>query len=99
MCPVAAWQMDGRNLVGHGGSCPGYRTTLMIDPASETAIAVAMNAMDDPGVYARGLGGLLANRLAAEAYPVPEGDAVDLASFTGIVQLAPRPPTLTLTLP
>ena len=80
----AAWQMDGRNLVGHGGSCPGYRTTLMIDPASETAIAVAMNAMDDPGVYARGLGGLLANRLTAEAYPAPEAGAVDLASFTGI---------------
>ncbi|MCL4671673.1 MAG: beta-lactamase family protein [Sphingomonadaceae bacterium] len=80
----AAYQMDGRNMVGHGGSCPGYRSTLMIDPASETAIAVAMNAMDDPGVYARGLGALLANRLTATAYPAPEGAPLDLASYSGI---------------
>lgn len=88
----AAWQMDGRNLVGHGGSCPGYRSTLMIDPASETAIAVAMNAMDDPGLYARGLGGLLANRLTAEAYPEPDSGAVDLASFSGIYSGQPWGP-------
>ena len=68
----AAYQLNGRNMVGHGGSCPGYRTTLMIDPASETAIAVAMNAMDDPGFYGRGLGALLASRLTAEIYAAPE---------------------------
>lgn len=80
----ATYQIDGRNMVGHGGSCPGYRSTLMIDPASETAIAVAMNAMDDPGVYARGIGALLASRLTAAIYPAPEGEALDLDSYTGI---------------
>lgn len=80
----AAWQANGTNYVGHGGSCPGYRTTLVIDPASETAIAVAINAMDDPGLYARGLGALLAARLTAQAYPAPDSGAVDLTPYTGI---------------
>lgn len=80
----AAYQIDGRNMVGHGGSCPGYRTTLMIDPGSETAIAVAMNAMDDPGFYARGLGALLANRLTAEVYPAPEQAAAAADDVAGI---------------
>ncbi len=25
-------QQDGITIVGHGGSCPGYRTTLQLDP-------------------------------------------------------------------
>ncbi|MFN4113597.1 MAG: serine hydrolase domain-containing protein [Sphingomonadaceae bacterium] len=88
----AAYQMDGRNMVGHGGSCPGYRSTLMIDPASETAIAVAMNAMDDPGFYARGLSALLANRLSAKTFPDPEAGPVDLAAYAGLVGSQPWGP-------
>lgn len=79
----AAWQMDGRNFVGHGGSCPGYRSTLMVEPASETAIAVAMNAMDDPGVYAMGLGGLMASRLDAKSYDAPESGPVEFEAYAG----------------
>lgn len=80
----AAYQWNGTNYVGHGGSCPGYRTTLMIDTASETAIAVAMNAMDDPNRFAMGLGGLLSARLNAEIYPAPEGAAVNVQDYAGV---------------
>lgn len=80
----AAYQWNGTNYVGHGGSCPGYRSTLMMDPASETAIAVAMNAMDDPGLYARGLGALMTARLNAADYSVPEGGPADLSAYAGI---------------
>ncbi|WP_308909059.1 serine hydrolase domain-containing protein [Pseudokordiimonas caeni] len=36
---------DGpRNLVGHGGSCPGYRTTLLLDADNDLAATVMINA-------------------------------------------------------
>ena len=31
-------------LVGHGGSCPGYRTTLQLDPKEKMAYSVMINA-------------------------------------------------------
>lgn len=88
----AAYQWNGTNYVGHGGSCPGYRTALMMDPASETAIAVAMNAMDDPGIYARGLGGLLSARLTATGYTAPESGPADLADYSGVYDGQPWGP-------
>lgn len=81
----AVYQIDGRPIVGHGGSCPGYRSTLMIDPGSETAIALAMNAMDDPARLARPLAALLAGRLAATLFPAPGSGAVDLRAYAGVI--------------
>ncbi len=40
-------QEGGTTVVGHGGSCPGYRSALMIAPDEGMGVAVAMNAMDD----------------------------------------------------
>lgn len=80
----AAYQLDGRNLVGHGGSCPGYRSTLMIDPQEQFAIALAINAMDDPGHLARQVGGLVTRRIAANEFAPPEGDQVNLSDYAGV---------------
>jgi len=50
------YQMDGKTVVGHGGSCPGYRSTLMIDPGKKQAFIVMINASGtEPGKYARGM--------------------------------------------
>ncbi len=52
----SVYEVDGRTLVGHGGSCPGYRSNLMIDPTKKQAFVVMVNASGtDPEKYARGI--------------------------------------------
>ena len=55
-------QEGGTTVVGHGGACPGYRSALMIAPDEGMGVAVAMNAMDDPGTIARGIVALVKAR-------------------------------------
>jgi CubicO group peptidase (beta-lactamase class C family) len=79
-----SYRNNGRNLVGHGGSCPGYRSSLMMDPAAKTAVVVAMNAMDNPGLLARQIGALLAKRADAKPFDAPETGPVDLSQYAGV---------------
>ncbi len=72
----------GTTVVGHGGSCPGYRSALMMAPKEEAAVAVAMNAMDDPAEIARGVATLF--KMRGEAKPFDPVEGVDLADFAGI---------------
>ena len=60
-------QEGGTTVVGHGGACPGYRSVLMLAPSEGMGVAVAMNAMDDPGGIARGIAALVKAR--GEAAP------------------------------
>ncbi len=47
---------DNTKWVSHGGSCPGYRSVLMLNPKKELAYAVIINASGtNPGKYARGI--------------------------------------------
>ena len=51
---------NGNTWVGHGGACPGYRTTLQIDLKSKRAYSVMINANGtNPSKYASGIGGIL----------------------------------------
>ena len=77
----AVMRRDGGNMVGHGGSCPGYRTSLTLDPGKELGIAVLMNAMDDPAFIGQAIDGLLGAREGAEIYAIPDG--VMLGDYTG----------------
>lgn len=44
----------GTTIVGHGGSCPGYRTTLQLDPKEKMAFTVMINAGgEQPELFAR----------------------------------------------
>jgi CubicO group peptidase (beta-lactamase class C family) len=44
---------DGKTYVGHGGSCPGYRTQLLLCPKDRIAVVVMCNAHDvSPRAYA-----------------------------------------------
>ena len=47
-------QQDGTTIVGHGGSCPGYRTTLQLDPKEKMAYTVMINAGgESPELFAK----------------------------------------------
>jgi len=51
---------NGNTWVGHGGGCPGYRSTLQIDLKNKRAYSVMINANGiNPEKYARGIGGIL----------------------------------------
>lgn len=40
----SVYQQDNVTLVGHGGSCPGYRSTLQVHPKEKMAYTVMINA-------------------------------------------------------
>ena len=84
--------IDGEKVVGHGGSCPGYRSTLSIMPDSKMAYVVMINASGtNPGKYAGGVQAIL--KKAREADQKQSGkDAVpgkDLESYTGYYTTMP----------
>lgn len=48
----AVYQQDGTTYVGHGGSCPGYTSSLTLSPKNKTAVIVMINAQGtDPDKY------------------------------------------------
>lgn len=40
------WRHEGKTFVGHGGSCPGYRTQLLLKPDEKIAAVVMTNSFD-----------------------------------------------------
>ncbi|WP_419933938.1 serine hydrolase domain-containing protein [Candidatus Palauibacter sp.] len=44
----AVSRRDGERTVGHGGSCPGFRSTFQLIPAKKLAGVVMMNALANP---------------------------------------------------
>ena len=55
----SVWKSDGATFVGHGGSCPGYRSHLLLRPRDEVATAFMTNGQ---GVNSR--------RFAQTAYDI-----------------------------
>lgn len=48
----ALYRRDDKTFVGHGGSCPGYRSSFLTRPEEEFAAIVMTNAIDvNPGRY------------------------------------------------
>jgi CubicO group peptidase (beta-lactamase class C family) len=51
---------SGETVVGHGGSCPGYRSSLVIEPKNKMACSVMINAGGtNPSKYANGIRGIM----------------------------------------
>lgn len=47
-------QLDGTIMIGHGGSCPGYRTTFQLDPKEKMGYIVMINAGgESPDFFAK----------------------------------------------
>lgn len=62
------YQHAGKTFVGHGGYCPGYRTSLMMRPQDRLAIVVLTNIDDgEPGRFARQLYDLVGSDIVRAA--------------------------------
>lgn len=80
---------NGTTWVGHGGSCPGYRSTLQLDLANKRAYSVMINASGvNPGKYMRGIYGIL-NKVKASAKKESEEDQTDLGDYVGYYSAQP----------
>lgn len=71
-------------VLGHSGSCPGYRSIVWFAPKSDLGVSVAMNAMDAPDEIARALLQLVGSRMKAAAFDPPKDEpGFALADYTG----------------
>lgn len=88
----AVYNYKGKTLVGHGGYCPGYRTSLMMRPQDKVAVIAMVNVNDvSPEAITRGLYDLVAGDIKATfpdkpatpaaAKPAPK---VDLSVYEGV---------------
>lgn len=74
-------------LVGHGGSCPGYRSTLQLDPKEKMAYSVMINAGgESPEFFAKEIREVL-SKIPKEKQPLKAG--VDLNKFAGTYSAQP----------
>ncbi len=58
---------DDKTFVGHGGSCPGFRTQLSMQNEDKIAVVSMVNATENAGKYLNGIYDLVAPALIAEA--------------------------------
>jgi CubicO group peptidase (beta-lactamase class C family) len=84
----SVYKVENRTFVGHGGSCPGYRTSLILDPEKKWAYVMMVNANGvNPGKYIKGMRKILAE---AEKPVLTEKDAaIDLEPYCGIYDSQP----------
>ena len=80
---------DGNKWVSHGGSCPGYRSVLQLNPTEKRAYVVMINANGtNPGKYSSALDKILGMspkkaKFDTEELEKPESD------FTGVFNQQP----------
>ncbi|MGD8319066.1 MAG: serine hydrolase [Gemmatimonadota bacterium] len=58
---------DDRTFVGHGGSCPGFRTQLAIQKDDKIALVFMANAMVNTSTYVNGMYDLVAEAIRGAA--------------------------------
>ncbi len=72
----------GSTWVGHGGSCPGYRSTLEIDLKKKRAYAVMINASGtNPMKYVRGIHSILEKVKTMDEVDTSEKDLKDYVGY------------------
>ncbi len=77
----SVFQQDNVTLVGHGGSCPGYRTTLQLNPKEKMAYTVMINAGgESPELFAKEIREILAKVPKEKTSKKP---SVELAQYAG----------------
>ncbi|MEM9823463.1 MAG: serine hydrolase [Bacteroidota bacterium] len=79
----------GNTVVGHGGSCPGYQSTLRIDPKNKEAYVVMINAGGtSPNKYANGIRAILKKVKSGPAADSSKSK-VNLEDYQGFYNLQP----------
>ncbi|MBT8398217.1 MAG: beta-lactamase family protein [Gemmatimonadetes bacterium] len=66
---------NGDTFVGHGGSCPGFRSQFSMQNEDKIGVAVAVNATVNAGKYLNGIYDLVKDPLLAEVKKAEEGKA------------------------
>jgi CubicO group peptidase (beta-lactamase class C family) len=88
----SVWRDAEKTFVGHGGSCPGYRTMLALQPESRVATVFMANAMAvSSGAFAQRMHDIVAPAVAAAkdtTRRVPPPDTT-LLRYTGSYSNAP----------
>lgn len=70
---------EGNTVVGHGGSCPGYRSSISMYPKYKMAYVVMVNAGGtSPGKYIQGIRGIM-NKIKGSS----EDTEANLQEYTG----------------
>lgn len=82
----AVFQNGGNTLTGHWGTCPGYRSIILMDPQEKLAFIVLINAMENPWKYANHMRNIL---LKGSNEKKPATVAVDLEQYTGLYNPQP----------
>jgi CubicO group peptidase (beta-lactamase class C family) len=82
------WRLTRRDtgpLVDHGGSLPGYRSIVLLDPASRVGVILLMNADDGPREMAAGMLKLVSGPIAkAASGGATAAPAADLSRYQGL---------------
>ncbi|MFI5152510.1 MAG: serine hydrolase [Chitinophagales bacterium] len=74
-------EFNDNTLVGHGGSCPGFLTSLTMDTKEKIAIIVMLNAQgENVNKYAEAIYKIL--KMAGQ-FELSSADGVDLDQYTG----------------
>ena len=88
----SVWRDHDKTFVGHGGSCPGYRTQLQLHTPSKIAVIFMANASGvSTGIYTNGMFDIVYDALkaAADEKEQPEPYDTRLNKYKGIYSSAP----------
>jgi len=88
----AIWRHDDKMFVGHGGSCPGYRSHLLVQPAEKVATVVMVNAQGvNTGQWAQRLYDIVAPAVRDAVKDPGKGKAPDpaLRRYAGTYDVQP----------
>ncbi|MGH7710305.1 MAG: serine hydrolase, partial [Gemmatimonadaceae bacterium] len=67
----AVWRSENRTFIGHGGSCPGFRTHLLLKPDEKIAAIMMANALGvNPGQWTQRAYEIMAPAIRAAAKSV-----------------------------
>ncbi|MCB0633053.1 MAG: serine hydrolase domain-containing protein [Saprospiraceae bacterium] len=87
----AVWKgSNNSRIVGHGGSCPGYRSSLSMEPDNKMGYVAMINAgSTNPGKYIEGM-----KQILDKVKPKKESDGadkaeLDLTAYTGYYSVQP----------
>ena len=72
-----------KTYVGHGGSCPGYRTELSMRNSDQTGVIAMANAAQNVGMFVEGVYAILDKRKGYEFKDPAPATGVDLEAFVG----------------
>jgi CubicO group peptidase (beta-lactamase class C family) len=80
------FQNGGSTLVGHAGSCPGYRTVLLMDMKQKLGIIFMINSMDNPWPYANQIRNIF---IKGETEKKASAHFTELGQYTGLYNAQP----------